>query len=41
LPGRQPRRFHLGDCDPAETFGLDVEKADVKAMLAVGVEALL
>lgn len=36
----KPERFHLGDCDPAETFGLDVDKADVKAMLADGVAKL-
>lgn len=30
----KPGRFRLADCDPAEAFGLAIDKADVKAMLA-------
>jgi len=33
-------RFRLADCDPAESFGLDISKAEVKAMLADGIARL-
>jgi PPK2 family polyphosphate:nucleotide phosphotransferase len=33
-------RFKLADCDPAETFGLALDKDEVKAMLADGVAQL-
>jgi PPK2 family polyphosphate:nucleotide phosphotransferase len=33
-------RFRLADCDPAESFGLDISKAKVKAMLADGIARL-
>ena len=33
-------RFRLADCDPAESFGLDINKDDVKAMLADGIARL-
>jgi PPK2 family polyphosphate:nucleotide phosphotransferase len=36
----QPGRFRLADCNPAETFGLDIETADVKKMLADGIARL-
>jgi PPK2 family polyphosphate:nucleotide phosphotransferase len=36
----RPGRFRLADCNPAETFGLDIEKTDVKSMLADGVARL-
>jgi PPK2 family polyphosphate:nucleotide phosphotransferase len=36
----KPGRFRLADCDPGETFGLDIDKADVKAMLADGMTRL-
>jgi PPK2 family polyphosphate:nucleotide phosphotransferase len=36
----KPRRFRLADCDPAETFGLAIDKEDVKAMLADGIARL-
>ena len=36
----KPGRFRLADCDPAENFGLDIGKDDVKAMLADGVARL-
>ncbi len=36
----KPGRFRLADCDPAETFGLDIAKDDVKTMLAEGIEQL-
>jgi PPK2 family polyphosphate:nucleotide phosphotransferase len=36
----RPGRFRLSDCDPAETFGLDIAKDDVKAMLAQGIAQL-
>src|SRR3954454_2321534 len=35
-----PDKFRLADHDPAETCGLDIEKAEAKAMLANGVERL-
>ena len=36
----KPGRFRLADCNPAETFGLDIEKDDVKKMLADGIARL-
>src|ERR1051325_11282503 len=36
----KPDKFRLADYDPADTCGLDLEKADAKAMLASGVERL-
>ena len=33
-------KFSLADVDPADTCGLDIEKADAKALLADGVERL-
>ena len=33
-------KFRLADVDPADTCGLDIEKADAKALLADGVERL-
>ncbi len=36
----KPGHFRLADCDPAETFGLAVDKDDVKAMLALGIRQL-
>src|SRR4051794_511038 len=36
----KPDKFRLGDYDPADTCGLDLEKAEAKAMLASGVERL-
>ncbi|TMJ04824.1 MAG: polyphosphate kinase 2 family protein [Alphaproteobacteria bacterium] len=36
----KPDKFRLSDCDPQDTCGLDIEKADAKAMLASGVERL-
>ena len=33
-------RFRLADCDPTESFGLDISKDDVKAMLADGIARL-
>jgi PPK2 family polyphosphate:nucleotide phosphotransferase len=36
----KPDKFRLADYDPADTCGLDIEKADAKAMLASGVERL-
>ena len=36
----RPEKFRLADFDPADTCGLDIEKADAKAMLADGVERL-
>jgi PPK2 family polyphosphate:nucleotide phosphotransferase len=35
-----PDKFRLSDYDPADTCGLDIEKAEAKAMLADGVERL-
>jgi PPK2 family polyphosphate:nucleotide phosphotransferase len=35
-----PHKFKLADYDPADTCGLDIEKADAKAMLASGKERL-
>ena len=35
-----PARFRLADCDPTESFGLDISKDDVKAMLADGIARL-
>jgi PPK2 family polyphosphate:nucleotide phosphotransferase len=36
----KPDKFRLADYDPADTYGLDIEKADANAMLASGVERL-
>jgi PPK2 family polyphosphate:nucleotide phosphotransferase len=36
----KPDKFRLADFDPADTCGLDIEKAEAKAMLAEGVERL-
>src|SRR3954469_5348109 len=36
----KPGKLRLADFDPADTCGLDIEKADAKAMLADGVERL-
>ena len=36
----KPDKFRLADVDPADTCGLDIEKAEAKAMLADGVERL-
>src|ERR1700741_3043188 len=36
----KPDRFRLADYDPADTCGLDIEKADAKTMLASGVQRL-
>ena len=36
----KPDKFRLSDFDPADTCGLDIEKAEAKAMLADGVERL-
>src|SRR5882672_8093933 len=36
----KPEKFRLSDFDPADTCGLDIQKADAKAMLADGVERL-
>jgi PPK2 family polyphosphate:nucleotide phosphotransferase len=35
-----PDKFRLADHDPAETCGLDIEKAEAKALLADGIERL-
>ena len=35
-----PDKFRLSEYDPAETCGLDIEKAEAKAMLANGIERL-
>src|SRR5215212_1738482 len=36
----KPEKFSLGDFDPSDTCGLDIEKAEAKAMLADRVERL-
>jgi PPK2 family polyphosphate:nucleotide phosphotransferase len=36
----KPGRFRLADCDPAENFGLDIAKDDVKAMISAGIVEL-
>jgi PPK2 family polyphosphate:nucleotide phosphotransferase len=36
----KPEKFRLADFDPADTCGLDIEKAEAKTMLADGVERL-
>src|ERR1700752_3599656 len=36
----RPDKFRLADYDPADTCGLDIEKADAKTMLAGGVQRL-
>lgn len=35
-----PDKFRLSACDPAECYGLTVDKSDAKAMLAEGIEQL-
>ena len=35
-----PKRFRIADVDPAESFGLDIEKAEARTMLAEGVKRL-
>ena len=35
-----PDKFRLAACDPAERFGLTVDKSEAKAMLAEGIERL-
>ena len=35
-----PDKFRLSDCDPAECYGLTVDKSESKAMLAEGIEQL-
>ena len=36
----KPDKFRLADYDPADTCGVDIDKAEAKAMLANGVERL-
>src|SRR5437763_13858950 len=36
----KPDKFRLSDYDPADTCGVDIDKAEAKAMLANGVERL-
>jgi PPK2 family polyphosphate:nucleotide phosphotransferase len=36
----KPRHFRLADCDPAETFGLALDKDEVNTMLADGITRL-
>jgi PPK2 family polyphosphate:nucleotide phosphotransferase len=36
----KPHRFRLADHDPAEVYGLSIDKAEAKAMLAEGIERL-
>ena len=36
----KPHRFRLADCDPAESFGLAIDKDEIKAMLADGIARL-
>src|SRR5437764_14243641 len=36
----KPHKFRLSDYDPADTCGLDIDKAEAKAMLANGIERL-
>src|SRR3954447_23514635 len=36
----KPHKFRLSDYDPADTCGLDIEKAEAKALLADGIERL-
>ncbi len=33
------KKFALADCDPKDTCGLDIEKAEAKELLALGVFA--
>lgn len=37
---RKGKKFQIADCNPADTFGLDIEKDDAKQMLALGVKRL-
>ena len=34
-----PKRFRIADVDPADSFGLDIEKDEAQTMLAEGVKA--
>jgi len=36
----KPDKFRLSNYDPADTCGVDIDKAEAKAMLANGVERL-
>ena len=36
----KPDKFRLSDYDPGDTCGVDIEKAEAKAMLADGIERL-
>jgi PPK2 family polyphosphate:nucleotide phosphotransferase len=36
----KPKKFCLSDCDPAECYGLTVDKSEAKAMLSEGIERL-
>lgn len=36
----KPHKFRLSDYDPADTCGIDIDKAEAKAMLASGIERL-
>src|SRR5262245_41353869 len=35
-----PKKFRLADVDPAETWGLDIDKSEAKDLLAEGIERL-
>lgn len=35
-----PKKFRLSDCDPAECYGLTVDKSEAKALLNEGIERL-
>ena len=35
-----PKRFRLADVDPADSFGLDIEKDEARTMLAEGTKRL-
>lgn len=37
---RKGKKFELADCNPADTFGLDIEKDDAKQIIAQGVKRL-
>ena len=36
----KPDKFRLSNYDPADTCGVDIEKAEAKAMLAEGIDRL-
>jgi PPK2 family polyphosphate:nucleotide phosphotransferase len=36
----KPKKFRLSDCDPAECYGLTVDKSEAKALLNEGIERL-